>query len=79
MIYIKNPVPVMPGVEVIKGMQTSDATLQTSLKLVEVMNKKSSVSEDYPGFLANRLLMPYINEAIICLETVTNKLLSIRA
>jgi 3-hydroxybutyryl-CoA dehydrogenase len=66
----ENPVPVMKGVEVITGLQTSDETLQTTLSLVEKMGKISSRSVDSPGFLANRLLMPYINEAIICLETV---------
>jgi len=67
---MKNPVPVMKGVEIITGLQTSDETLQTTLSLVEKMGKIASRSVDSPGFLANRLLMPYINEAIICLETV---------
>jgi|SRR5579859_884615 len=60
----------MKGVEIITGLQTSDETLQQTLALAEKMGKVSSRAVDRPGFLANRLLMPYINEAIICLETV---------
>lgn len=62
----------MKGVEIITGLQTTDETLQQTLSLAEKMGKISSRSVDRPGFLANRLLMPYINEAIICLETVTS-------
>ena len=62
----------MKGVEIITGLQTSDETLQRTLSLAEKMGKISSRSVDSPGFLANRLLIPYINEAIICLETVSN-------
>jgi len=60
----------MKGVEIITGLQTSDDTLQTTLSLAEKMGKTPSRSSDSPGFIANRLLIPYINEAIICLETV---------
>jgi 3-hydroxybutyryl-CoA dehydrogenase len=63
-------VPVMKGVEIITGLQTSDDTLRETVSLAEKMDKIVSRSADRPGFLANRLLMPYINEAIICLETV---------
>ena len=62
--------PVMKGVEIITGLQTSNETLEQTLSLAEKMGKISSRSVDSPGFLANRLLMPYVNEAIICLETV---------
>ncbi|OLL23570.1 putative 3-hydroxybutyryl-CoA dehydrogenase, partial [Neolecta irregularis DAH-3] len=68
-LHFMNPVPVMKGVEVISGLQTSQSTLERSLSLLERMGKITSTSSDSPGFLANRLLMPYINEAIICLET----------
>lgn len=61
----------MTGVEIITGLQTSDATLKQTLDLAAKMGKTPSRSNDSPGFLANRLLMPYINEAIICLETVS--------
>lgn len=62
----------MKGVEIITGLQTSDVTLKQTLSLAENMGKIPSRSVDSPGFLANRLLIPYINEAIICLETVSN-------
>src|SRR5271169_6770714 len=60
----------MKGVEIITGLQTSDETLKQTLSLAAKMGKIPSRSVDSPGFLANRLLIPYINEAIICLETV---------
>lgn len=64
-----NPVPVQKGVEIISGLQTSKETLDTAIAFVKRMGKIPSVSADSPGFLANRILMPYINEAVICLET----------
>lgn len=67
--HFMNPVPIQKGVEIISGLQTSEATLQTAIDFCTRMGKISSVSTDSPGFLANRILMPYINEAIICLET----------
>jgi 3-hydroxybutyryl-CoA dehydrogenase len=60
----------MKGVEIITGLQTSEDTLQQTLSFAEKLGKVPSRSVDSPGFLANRLLMPYVNEAIICLETV---------
>jgi 3-hydroxybutyryl-CoA dehydrogenase len=63
-MHFMNPVPVMTLVEVIKGLQTSDHTLQTTLNLAKRMGKVTTLSEDRPGFIANRILMPYINEAI---------------
>lgn len=67
--HFMNPVPVQKGVEIISGLQTSPETVETALALVKKMGKIPSQSADSPGFLANRILMPYINEAIICLET----------
>ncbi|KAK5118022.1 hypothetical protein LTR62_004066 [Meristemomyces frigidus] len=67
--HFMNPVPVQNGVEIISGLQTSPETLSTALEFCKRMGKIPSVSADSPGFLANRILMPYINEAIICLET----------
>lgn len=67
--HFMNPVPVQKGVEIISGLQTSSETLATAVAFCEKMGKIPSVSADKPGFLANRILMPYINEAIICLET----------
>ncbi|KAL8945174.1 MAG: hypothetical protein Q9211_000326 [Gyalolechia sp. 1 TL-2023] len=67
--HFMNPVPVQKGVEIITGLQTSQSTVATALAFVQRMGKIPSQSADSPGFLANRILMPYINEAIICLET----------
>ena len=68
-----NPVPIQKGVEIIAGLQTSQSTIDTALEFVKKMGKIPSVSTDSPGFLANRILMPYINEAVICLETGVGK------
>ncbi|KAI1753364.1 3-hydroxybutyryl-CoA dehydrogenase [Xylaria castorea] len=67
--HFMNPVPVQKGVEIISGLQTSAETLETAVAFCKAMGKVTSVSADSPGFLANRILMPYINEAVICLET----------
>ena len=67
--HLMNPVPVMKGIEIISGLQTSPQTLETAIQFGEKMGKIVSRSADSPGFLANRLLMPYLNEAIIALET----------
>ncbi|RDA83494.1 hypothetical protein CP532_2670 [Ophiocordyceps camponoti-leonardi (nom. inval.)] len=67
--HFMNPVPIQKGVEIISGLQTSKETLDTAVEFCRKMGKIASVSADSPGFLANRILMPYINEAIICLET----------
>lgn len=71
--HFMNPVPVQKGVEIISGLQTSKETLEAALSFVKRMGKIPAVSTDSPGFLANRILMPYINEAIICLETGVGK------
>lgn len=67
--HFMNPVPIQKGVEIISGLQTSQETLDTAVEFCKKMGKIPSKSADAPGFLANRILMPYINEAIICLET----------
>ncbi|KAK3203121.1 hypothetical protein GRF29_112g300743 [Pseudopithomyces chartarum] len=71
--HFMNPVPIQKGVEIITGLQTSQETLETALEFCKRMGKIPSTSADSPGFLANRILMPYINEAIICLETGVGK------
>ncbi|KAF2226244.1 3-hydroxyacyl-CoA dehydrogenase [Elsinoe ampelina] len=71
--HFMNPVPVQKGVEIITGLQTSPETVETAIAFCERMGKVASVSADSPGFLANRILMPYINEAVICLETGVGK------
>lgn len=67
--HFMNPVPIQKGVEIISGLQTSPSTVETAIEFCKRMGKIPSQSADSPGFLANRILMPYINEAIICLET----------
>ena len=59
-----NPVPVMRLVEIIKGHQTSKNTVETITSLTEQIEKVPLVAADYPGFVANRILLPMINEAI---------------
>lgn len=63
-MHFMNPVPVMPLVEVIRGLQTSDATARTILDLALALGKTPVEARDFPGFVANRVLMPMINEAI---------------
>lgn len=67
--HFMNPVPVQKGVEIISGLQTSQDTVDTAMEFCRRMGKVPSRSADSPGFLANRILMPYINEAVTCLET----------
>ena len=62
-----NPVPVMQLVEIITALQTEESTLKTTLELAERMKKTTTTSKDVPGFIANRILIPYINEAIYTL------------
>jgi 3-hydroxybutyryl-CoA dehydrogenase len=58
-----NPVPVMKLVEIIPSLATSQETTNTTLEISKAMGKTTTTSKDMPGFIANRLLMPYINEA----------------
>lgn len=66
-MHFMNPVPVMKLIEVIKALQTDEATHKSTLILAEAMGKTCSTARDIPGFIANRILMPYINEAIFTL------------
>ena len=63
-MHFMNPVPVMRLVEIIKGYQTDDATLMAIETLTRTIEKVPLVAADYPGFVANRILLPMINEAI---------------
>jgi len=63
-MHFMNPVPVMRLVEIIKGHQTSKNTVETIISLTEQIEKVPLVAADYPGFVANRILLPMINEAI---------------
>ncbi len=62
-MHFMNPVPVMLLIEVIRALQTSDATFQTTMALCERLEKKPVAVNDAPGFVSNRVLMPMINEA----------------
>lgn len=63
-MHFMNPVPVMKLVEVIRGIQTSDATYEAIANMTEGLSKTAVEVADFPGFAANRILMPMINEAI---------------
>ena len=65
-MHFMNPVPVMALVEVIRALQTSDGTFETTMKLAEMLKKKPVAVNDAPGFVSNRVLMPLINEAAYC-------------
>jgi 3-hydroxybutyryl-CoA dehydrogenase len=66
-MHFMNPVPVMQLVEVIRGLATSDATTARVVELSRALGKTPVEVADYPGFVANRILMPMINEAVYCL------------
>lgn len=66
-MHFFNPAPVMKLVEVVSGLETSDATVRTTLALAEALKKKPVEIKDFPGFAANRILVPMINEAVFCL------------
>ena len=66
-MHFMNPVPVMKLVEVIRGIATSDDTFQTTWDLSVKFGKTPAEANDFPGFIANRILMPMINEAVYCL------------
>jgi len=66
-MHFMNPVPVMKLVEVIRGIATSDETFKTTWDLAEKFGKTPAEASDYPGFIANRILLPMINEAVYCL------------
>lgn len=66
-MHFMNPVPVMQLVEIIRGLATSDDTARRVLELCKQVGKTAVESKDYPGFIANRILMPMINEAVYCL------------
>jgi len=65
-MHFMNPVPMMKLVEVIRGLATSDETFETVMELAKAMGKIPVPANDYPGFVANRILLPMINEAVYC-------------
>jgi 3-hydroxybutyryl-CoA dehydrogenase len=66
-IHFMNPVPLMELVELIRGIATADATFESAKEFVTKLHKKIAVSEDFPAFIVNRILLPMINEAIYTL------------
>jgi 3-hydroxybutyryl-CoA dehydrogenase len=67
-LHFFNPVPVLPLVEIVRGIETADPTLTAGVKFVEAIGKTPIVVSDSPGFVANRVLLPMINEAIFALQ-----------
>jgi 3-hydroxybutyryl-CoA dehydrogenase len=66
-MHFMNPVPMMQLVEVIRGLETDDATTELTLALCQRVGKTPVEVNDFPGFVSNRILMPMINEAVYCL------------
>jgi len=66
-IHFMNPVPLMELVEVIRGIATGDVTFEVTKQFVAKLGKQIAVSEDFPAFIVNRILLPMINEAIYTL------------
>ncbi len=67
-MHFFNPVPVLKLVEVVRGRLTSDDTAQKIVALADALGKTPAVANDFPGFVSNRILMPYINEAVWALN-----------
>jgi 3-hydroxybutyryl-CoA dehydrogenase len=67
-MHFFNPVPVLKLVEVVRGRETSDATAQAITRLAEELGKTPAVANDFPGFVSNRILMPFLNEAVWALH-----------
>jgi 3-hydroxybutyryl-CoA dehydrogenase len=65
-MHFFNPVPVMTLVEVVRGLETSDATYEATAAVAEGLSKTPVEVEDFAGFVSNRVLMPMINEAVFC-------------
>jgi 3-hydroxybutyryl-CoA dehydrogenase len=66
-MHFMNPVPIMKLLEVIRGLETSDATCNHIMQLAAVLGKTAVQVQDYPGFVSNRILLPMINEAVYAL------------
>ena len=67
-MHFFNPVPVMSLVEVVRGKETSDETAEAITELARELGKTPAVANDFPGFVSNRILMPFINEAVWALH-----------
>jgi 3-hydroxybutyryl-CoA dehydrogenase len=66
-MHFFNPVPVLRLVEVIRGLQTSDETAAAIVQLARELGKEPAEARDFPGFVSNRILMPFVNEAVYAL------------
>lgn len=67
-VHFMNPVPLMPLVELVRGLQTSEATLEAARRFASGLGKTTVVSNDAPGFIVNRILVPMLNEACFALQ-----------
>jgi 3-hydroxybutyryl-CoA dehydrogenase len=67
-LHFFNPVPVLPLVEVVRGLETSEEAVQTAVAFAKAIGKTPVVVNDAPGFVANRILLPMINEAVYALQ-----------
>ena len=67
-MHFFNPVPVLKLVEIVRGRETSDETASAIVALAEQLGKTPAVANDFPGFVSNRILMPFINEAVWALH-----------
>ena len=67
-LHFFNPVPLMQLVEVVRGLQTSDETVERAVAIAKAVGKTPVKCEDHPGFVSNRVLMPMINEAVFALQ-----------
>ncbi len=65
-MHFMNPVPMMKLVEIIRGLATSDETLAAAMEVATSLGQPPVEANDYPGFVANRILLPMINEAVYC-------------
>lgn len=78
-LHFMNPVPVMKLVEIINGFRTSKAVTEETVSIAKSLGKEPYVAADFPGFVSNRILMPMINEAILCLQESVGSVESIDA
>ncbi len=78
-MHFMNPVPLMKLVEVIRGLQTSQDTFDATMAFARMLGKEPVPANDYPGFIANRILMPMINEAVYALMEGVGKAADIDA
>ena len=67
-MHFFNPVPVLKLVEIVRGRETTDETAEAVTRLAEELGKTPAVANDFPGFVSNRILMPFINEAVWALH-----------